>query len=286
MVAAAAADPGHFHRFPDFRFISGLPGGGYGVTPEGAPGFNGATQISIPVAYTPSGCSFIAAAHVGQLTDDFQLDLYGDDVNGNLTLALGLGKAGKGWYLADMETSSAWESAYNIQKQLQAASGKRPAVAVGLLDLLDQREFSSSQGDAGARSFYVVGTKEIDWSDRPTYLTAGIGTGRFHNRPFGGLSHRLCERATGMVEYDGYSGNIGATVSLLAHPAEREHNLTLLVGYVDITDRAQFLSGVAYTFSTHSRPSPESTKGGEEAPKVRVLKPGRVKRVKVPETPK
>jgi hypothetical protein len=282
IVVGAAADPGHFRRFPDFRFISGLPGGGYGVTPEGAPGFNGATQISIPVAYTPSGCSFIAAAHVGQLTDDFELDLYGDKVNGNLTLAIGLGDPGKGWYLADMETSSAWESSYNIQKQVQASTDKRPGIAVGLLDILDQREFSANQGDGGARSLYVVGTKEVGRSDRPTYVTLGVGTGRFHNRPFGGVSHRLCERAAGMVEYDGYSGNIGASVSLLPDPAERDHNLTLLVGYVDVTDRAQFLGGVTYTFSTHSRPSAESARDQEGRPNVRVLRRGPVRRVPVP----
>ncbi|MFQ5809074.1 MAG: hypothetical protein ACE5JM_05600, partial [Armatimonadota bacterium] len=185
--------------------------------------------------------------------------------------------------LADMETSSGWESSYNIQKQLQRSTRKRPGIAVGLLDLLDQREFSSNQGDGGARSLYVVGTKELSWSDRPTYLTAGIGSGRFHNRPFGGLSHRLCDRATGMVEYDGYSGNIGASFSLLAHPAERDHNLTLLVGYVDFADRAQFLSGVTYTFSTHSRPSAESARESEGQPKVRVLRRGPVKRIPVPE---
>jgi len=282
MLVPLAADPGHFARFPDFRFISGLPGGGYGVTPEGAPGFTGATQISIPVAYTPSGCSYIVAAHVGQLTDDFELDLYGDNVNGNLTLAVGLGKPGKGWYVADMETSSGWESSYNVQKQLRAESDKGPALAVGLLDVLDQREFSSLQGDTGARSLYVVGTKEIGSVDHATYLTAGVGTGRFHNRPFGGVSRRLCERATGMVEYDGYSGNIGATISLLAHPAEKQHNLTLLLGYVDVTDRAQFLGGVTYTFSTHKRPSGETATGGAGQPKVRVMKPGRVKRQKLP----
>lgn len=281
MLLATAANAQHFRRFPDFRFISGLPGGGYGVTPEGAPGFNGATQISIPVAYTPSGRSYIVGAHVGQLTEDFQLDFRGDDVNGNVTFAVGLGSPGKSWYLADMETSDAWESSYNVQKQLVGERGKTPAVAVGIIDLLSVREDGPGQTDAGARSAFVVATKDIGRANHPTYLTGGFGTGRFHNRLFGGLSHRLDERVSTMIEYDGYSTNVGATFSLLAHPAKQRCGLTLLLGYVDITDRTQFLSGVTYTFSTHRRPSAESARGGESEPKVRVIKRGPIKREKL-----
>src|SRR5579863_5468349 len=42
------------HEYPAFRTISGLPGGGFGVTPDGVPSFNGAMAFSTPIGYSLS----------------------------------------------------------------------------------------------------------------------------------------------------------------------------------------------------------------------------------------
>src|SRR5579885_55373 len=39
-------------RFPETREMSGLPGGSFGVLPDGTPSFRGAMALSTPIAYS------------------------------------------------------------------------------------------------------------------------------------------------------------------------------------------------------------------------------------------
>ena len=54
-LATSACAQREFVEYPEFRYTSALPGGGWGVTPDGVPGFEGAIQTNIPVAQARIG---------------------------------------------------------------------------------------------------------------------------------------------------------------------------------------------------------------------------------------
>ena len=88
----------------------------------------------------------------------------------------------------------------------------------------------------------MVATKELTTGERPAYLSLGLGWGRFHSRPFGGVSYRVAERVTLMAEYDGYNVNAGAAYDLSS--ALLDHTM-LFVGLVDL-DRTEI--GLTYVY--------------------------------------
>ena len=139
VLATWASAQSEFVDYPEFRYTSALPGGGWGVTPDGLPGFDGAIQTNIPVAYTPYTGIILGYAS-GSYDSTPQFGLSGGDVNGTATIAMGFGSSGHGIYACEMGTSNEWEPAENLQYQVLAASESRPAVAIGVVDILSQRD--------------------------------------------------------------------------------------------------------------------------------------------------
>lgn len=243
LLAIGAAGAGQeFSEFPEFRYHSALPGGGWGVTPTGEPGFDGALQINVPVAYTPHQ-GFIIGYSSASFDSSPRLEFGGPHSNGTATLAVGLGRPGHGIYLCEMGTGKEWEPSSNIQVQLVPEGGGWPAIAIGIQDILSQRNRTCPPVDRGGGSSpYVVSTLQADISGKPAYLTLGMGWGRFHSRPFCGVSCRAAERITLMAEYDGYNVNAGAAYDLSS--ALLDH-VTLFVGLVDL-DRTEV--GLTYVY--------------------------------------
>ncbi len=231
----AAAGGREFSEFPEFRYQSALPGGGWGVTPGGEPGFAGALQLNVPVAYTPHQGVIIGYSCASFNTSP-RFAFGGARSNGTATLAVGLGRPGHGIYLCEMGTGKEWEPAENIQVQLMPEDRGRPAIAFGIQDVFSQRNRSCPPVNRGGGSSpYLVSTFQANTAERPTYLTLGMGWGRFHSRPFGGVSYRAAERVTLTAEYDGYNVNAGAAYDLSS--ALVEHT-TIFVGFVDL-DRTE-----------------------------------------------
>lgn len=220
-----------FVEFPEFRYTSALPGGGWGVMPTGEPGFDGALQINVPVAYTPHE-GFIIGYSSGSFSTTPKLAFSGAGSNGTATLAAGFGRPGRGIYVCEMGTSSKWEPAENIQVQIRAEEDKWPAVAIGLQDIFGHRDRATTPGHAHhTESPYVVATRQMAVGERTAYLTLGLGWGRFHSGPFAGVSYRASEKVTAMAEYDGYNANLGAALDLSSIIAE---HTTAFVGLVDL----------------------------------------------------
>jgi len=211
-LAVSAAFAGEFIEYPEFRYTSALPGGGWGVTPEGVPGFEGALQTNIPVAYTPH-CGTVLGYASGSFDSTPRLGFSGNKVNGTATIAMGFGKSGHGLYVCEMGTARNWESVQNLQFQIIPASDVRPAVAIGVQDILSQRRQRLGGSPHGAASYYAVATQEYEMFNRPVYVTLGAGFRRF-NGLFGGVSWRASDRLTLMAEYDGWNVNAGVAFDL------------------------------------------------------------------------
>lgn len=249
LVGTAATAQGEFREFPEFRYTSGLPGGGWGVTPDGVPGFEGAMQLNVPVAYTPHR-GVIVGYSSGSYDSTPDLDTGGPDSNGTGYVALGLGKSGHGLYVCEMPTANNFGSSFgepvqNIQQQILPETARQPAVAFGMQDVFENRSrfLNAPLHLHDTDSPYVVATKQFGADgDRPLYVTIGLGWGRFNSTAIGGVSWRASEKLTVMAEYDGFNPNVAAAYDLSEWLAE---DTILYVGMVDL-DRA--VVGFSYVY--------------------------------------
>ncbi len=249
-VSLVSAD--RLREYYEFRFHSGLPGNNSGVTPDGRVGAAGAVQLAMPVAYTPCKGNYVVSANVGMVDDGLAFDYRGDDVNGNLNFGAGLLQPGRGLYVSYMPTSEDWEPVYNLQWQLHEEDDKWPAVAIGGMDLTNQRAASLARPLAGdARSYYVVGTKQLGSAEHPLYVSAGVGTDRFDGL-FGGACYRFDDRLAFSAEYDSLGVNACVTYGL-KHQADwlppKYKSTSNVVLFFGIADMSKLTYGLTYTKS-------------------------------------
>lgn len=236
IVLAALCAPvwaGEFRDFPEFRYSSGLPGGGYGVDPAGHAGFDGAFQMNIPVGYTPGAGNYSMAASVASFEGGFPSSWEGEGVNG--TFAWGLGFFGEhALWLMDMGTGNdnSFESAYSVQFQVKRETARCPGISIGVTDLYDERARTVLfPGQGGGKSFFVAATREAGTEEKPLYYTLGIGNARFNNRPFGGISYQPKPRLKLFAEYDGWNPNFGVGYDVARY--KDEFHLIGMFGVVD-----------------------------------------------------
>ncbi len=209
-VAACAVE---FEDYPQYRYMSGLPGSGYAVDPDGYVGFDGALQMNVPVAYTPSSGNYLVTYHSSAVNGGIEISFGGDDANGTGTIAAGFGPPGNGLYVAAMLTGKGnWgEPAHNLQYQILSETDSRPAVAIGVVDIFNMRPEKLSEIFAGGgRSFYAVATRGYPDAKHPSYWSVGVGDGRFNDRLFGGVCVDVSLRLKLAAEYDGRNVNAGA----------------------------------------------------------------------------
>ena len=194
----------------DTRFIAPLPGCQFGVTPTGEVGIDGALHLTVPTAYTPAPGAVVFSASLGSTQRNRLADATGaaEATNGSAALGLGFQIAGHRGYVCEMPTSVRFEDIQGLQLQLVEEQGARPAIAVGVSDILAAR--GPETNPHSQRSFYVVGTRQLSTDPFPAYLTLGYGTVRYHHL-FGAISLQPWPRTNCTVEYDTYGINLGVT---------------------------------------------------------------------------
>lgn len=234
----------HFHDWPVYRYTSGLPGGGWGVTPEGIPGFDGAIQMNVPVAYTPHRGAIIGYSWAS-LDSNIRFRTHGDMVTGQGWIALGIGESGRGLFVCEMPTAVTWEPIQNLQQQFMAEGAHQPAVAFGIVDIFENRDRYLNAPDRlhDTRSPYVVATKQFGDENAPVHVSLGWGTGRFNDSFFGGVSWRMHEEFTVMAEYDGFNPNAGVAFDLSNVLGGDT------VGFVGLVDLERPTVGITYVYS-------------------------------------
>ncbi len=227
LAAGAGAQTGLVGRFsyPQFRGLSALPGGGFGVRPDGAASIDGAMAFSSPVAYALRPGGFVLAFSSISQDGRFRFQSRGSDLNvdANGTGAILYGtdlKVGR-LTVADMIYSGQLDNGYNLHFSPNARDdydeehgGFRPLqFAFGVQDLFGDGGTSGDTNGAdpaldaadrkSSTSVYVVATDALPHG---VYVSAGVGSGRFRFG-FGSVSAPLFRRARLAVEHDGFSVN-------------------------------------------------------------------------------
>lgn len=227
-------------QYPQFRGISGLPGGGFGVQPDGKLGINGAMAFSSPVAYAlrPGRSAFAFGSVSRDRQFRFGNSVEGDvntDANGTAVALYGLDLRAGHLTVGAMLYSTFLDSGFNLH--FAPNQGERPLqFAVGVQDITGEGGTAGENiaGDTeNSTSTYVVGTSSLRGG---AYVSAGIGTGRFRN-PFASASVPAFRRARLVVEHDGFNVNAFLAYSpsfgrLDEFGEEREGGATLMVGLV------------------------------------------------------
>ncbi len=195
-----------------FRHVSSLPGNGFGVDQNGDIGFGGAYHMNVPCAYTPTKGNYSVGYNSGSNDSKIRLKFEGHDTNGTAHVGLGLGNPGHGLWVAEIFVDEDWRNTVNLQWQVADESVDRPAVAIGVLDVFDQR-MKKSGINGGARSWYVTATRKIEKVEDPLFVTLGIGDGRFSG-PFAAVSWYPGRDLNVGFEYDGRIPTPHAAVDL------------------------------------------------------------------------
>lgn len=235
LLVVSVCVAGEFREYPEFRYVSGLPGGGFGVTPDHGVGFDGALQLNIPVGYTPGAGSYALGGYTSATDGGFPTDYDGPDVNGTAMLGLGGLWRGHGLWFSDMETGVNGESAYNLQVELVPARPGRPGVSLGVVDLFGRRTSDLERPfDTDARSFFVVATWAAGNERHPLWATLGAGNGRFNDRLFGGVSYQATDRLKVLAEYDGWNVNAGAAYDIAGDWGDGEWHAVAVGGLTDL----------------------------------------------------
>ena len=237
-----------WNEFYQFRHSSSLPGNMFGVSPDGRVGFDGALQQNIPVAYTPIKGNWVIGGNSGSNTGSVEIGFGGGNINGTGFIGLGAGRSGHGIYGSWMATGTDIAEAYNFQYQICTGGDNSWAAAIGVQDILNQR--NDYVGDPyGARSIYGVATRPISGLFFDGYLSLGWGDNRFGSNPFGGLSTELTDRLTLVTEYDGMQVNAGLAISRLdrTQKAFAESQKWIVLGYFGYSGLDRPVVGVVLT---------------------------------------
>lgn len=233
-------DLGAAGQYPQFRTLSGLPGGGFGIRPDGTPGFDGAMGFSTPVGYSLD--HWHVSGDLANTSDYLFFRLPHVTGNNSFTHSLGklagmvgvpLGKFGA-LTASYMIVSSIFDHAVSLQYSPPFhADGF--GIGFGVQDIRGTRGSGAPGAPGGngtSRSFYGVVTKQFPHG---IYASAGWGSVRF-NKGFFNASGLVEKEIKLMVEHDGFNFNEGVAVnaSNLFHfkYAGRDTVTTVTVGLV------------------------------------------------------
>lgn len=214
LVSTAAAQVNFGpETYPHFRGMSGLPGGGFGVMPDGSTSLMGAMAISTPVGFSLRDWHGTVGGESLSYTKSFsginilpRSNSFSSDGVGQIMTGYG-GRWGAVSLSYEL-LSTLLDHAWNVQYELPLP-GKGYGVSVGVQDITDhggaQGEGISPAGhNPTSRSYYAVGTVEIS---KGLYASLGKGDIRFKNGVFGNASYSVTPRVKLVGEYDTFGWN-------------------------------------------------------------------------------
>jgi hypothetical protein len=240
VLAAAQNDLNPAGQYPQFRTLSGLPGGGFGVRPDGSIGLDGALTFSTPIGYGLSNWHF---AITGANTSDYRWfrfpHLSGHtgavDSNGKLSGLVGASLGQFGSITGGVTViSSVGDKSFNFQYQAPQFLPKL-GLSAGVQDIVGHRGTGAENvpgGNGNSQSWFAAATYALPYG---VYASAGDGTRRF-SKGFASVSAPFERRFRAFVEHDGFNFNEG--VAFAAGPlkflkvGDRVGQTTVMVGLV------------------------------------------------------
>jgi len=228
-------------QFPQYRTLSGLVAGGYGLNMDGTPSFRGAMALSTPVGQSIGAGRFAFALANTSSTASPRFFDNGHEARSNGTLVgmMGVGSPIGNLTVGGMVLSSKGDNVLNLHFSPKLGTSQF-AIGVGAQDVFSTggssgESIDNPQGGGLSRSLYVVGTAQFADTG---YISAGIGTRRFH-RPFGNVSYNVLSPVKAMVEYDSFNWNYGFGFDLghfgigsIGGDPDRKVNAQAYLGYV------------------------------------------------------
>lgn len=210
--ALAHAQIGGPGQFPQFRSMSGLPGSGFGVLPDGRVDASGAWSLSTPIAYSLQPWQFVFGA--GSLSPNKGLrflDTSSGESKGNGTaqfmVGLPLGRYGTATYTL-VVLSGKLDNASNFTWTPPGQTGP-VRFGFGVQDLGGgggtQGEGPGGADPGNSRSYFGVATWE---GPRGFHASLGVGSTRFDG-VFGNASANLTDRLKAVAEFDTFNWNVG-----------------------------------------------------------------------------
>jgi hypothetical protein len=208
-------------QFPQFRQLSGLSGGGYGLDANGWGSLSGAVAFSTPLGY--------ALGH-----DQFRLGLGETSFSsGNISAHETTGKAfvTYGHSFGDVNVAYSYfvkskfgDASSDLQLSYAPKNASNPGFSVGVQDI------KGSGGAAGtfipgdkdlSRSLFAAATFSVPVGSTPLYFSGGWGTRRF-DKGFASASYQLASPLRLWTEYDGWGFNEGVLLAMRPNGLDSE----------------------------------------------------------------
>ena len=193
-------------RFPETREMSGLPGGSFGVLPDGTPSFSGAMALSTPIAYSLDHWHWA----MGFNSTSPSMQFKGIDFRTNVSVSSGTGEIMVGvpsgigaWTLSIMPIDAKLREATNVQFTPYCMHGP-VKIGLGVQDISGDTHTFRPREHRSSRSPYVVATANLFSGN---YISAGYGNQRFGG-VFGNVSQSFGNWKA-LAEYDTYNWNYG-----------------------------------------------------------------------------
>jgi hypothetical protein len=225
-------------QYPQFRTLSGLPGGGFALRPDGSPGFNGALAFSTPIGYSLNNWH---VGRAGSVTSDYvwfrfpnlneQAPHIDSTSKGDLMIGAPLGKFGS-FTASVMLISIELDNAFNFQYQLPIHY-RNIGISAGVQDISGGRGDRAHDipGARSSRSFFGSFTIPLP---KGIFLSGGYGDRRFE-KGFGSISVPIGDRFKVMLEHDGFNFNEGIawdTRAMRSVKFLRKSEIMMMVGFV------------------------------------------------------
>jgi hypothetical protein len=214
VCGAALAQPLSGPRqYPQFRNMSGLPGGLFGVTSSARPSMSGAMAISSPIGYSLG--DYHVAAGFANMSKDRRLRFPKSrsdnaDANGTAQGMVGIPTSFGNVTLVGMIHSGIGDSVLNVQfspkLEKLGLDVKGLGVSFGVQDAFSTGGAAGNRqpGDGDiSRSYFVAATYEVSPG---VHVTVGKGDRRFQGL-FGSASFNAGKRVKFVIENDTFNTN-------------------------------------------------------------------------------
>lgn len=214
-------------RFPETREMSGLPGGSFGVLPNGTPSFRGAMALSTPIGYSLDRWHW--AAGINAVSPSMRFRGLDFEASGSTSSGTGELMTGVPTPWGALTLSAMFISVHLDETTFNAQFTPRQSGpitwAAGVQDIFVTSHTFRPREHRSSRSPYIVGTANPVPGG---YVSLGYGNQRFGGI-FGNVSQTFGDWKA-LAEYDTYSWNYGVARRLgnLGHDVEA----TAFVGYI------------------------------------------------------